>query len=61
MYVEFLRPYLAYRPGQIVAAGKGQALGGGVAEELLRRKIAQLVPPEPEETEPRPARKSKRA
>lgn len=60
MYVRFLKPFAAFRAGQIVLAGKGQALGGGVADVLLRRKFAELVP-NPTETEPRPARKSKRA
>ena len=56
MFVRFLRPYAAFQPGQIVCAGKGQALGGGVTDILLRRKIAELIPNEPPTAEPRPKR-----
>lgn len=60
LFVQFQSDYLNFRRGQIVGAGKGHDLGGGVAEMLLSRRIAKLVPGEPNETEPREAMRDKR-
>lgn len=56
----FREAYGPYRAGQKILAGRGQTMGGGVADALLRRKVLELVPGEPEETEPRPTKKAQR-
>lgn len=59
--VQFLQAYGPYRVGEEIIVGRGQTMGGGVADALLRRKVLQIMPGEPVETEPRPPRKQKRA
>lgn len=54
--VRFLQAYGPYKLGQEIIVGRGQTMGGGVATALLTRQVLALVPGEPAETEPRPAR-----
>lgn len=61
MYIQFLEAHYPYKRGEKIYAGPGHNMGSGVAKVLLDRKIVDLIPDEPVETEPRPPRKAKRA